>query len=54
MKKLIIPCIIAVTVLSLTACESDKAEHSTTTTSQQTTVPAPVTTTTTDTKTESK
>jgi hypothetical protein len=53
MKKLIIPSLIAITILSVTGCDTDKAAHSTTTTTQQTTVPAPVTTTTTDT-TQSK
>jgi len=49
MKKLIVPCLIAVAAISLSACASEPT-HSTTTTSSQTTVPAPVTTTTTDTQ----
>jgi hypothetical protein len=52
MKKIIIPCLAAATLLILTGCESDKGTHSSTTTTQQTTVPAPVTTTTTDTHTQ--
>ena len=59
MKKLIIPCLAAVALMSLSACSTvnerkGEATHSTTTTTEQTTVPAPVTTTTTDTKTQSQ
>jgi hypothetical protein len=50
MKKLII-CLAGVALLSLTACSTDKATHSTTRTSEETTIRSPVTTTTTDTKT---
>ena len=50
MNKIIVSCIAAVALLSVTGCESDKGTHSSTTTTQQTTVPAPITTTTTDTQ----
>jgi predicted small lipoprotein YifL len=52
MKKIILSCVAAAALVSITGCGSDK-EHTTTTTTQQTTTPAPVTTTTTDT-TQSK
>ena len=52
--KLILACVAAITLVSVTGCGTDKATHSSTTTTQQTTVPAPVTTTTTDTQTQSK
>jgi outer membrane protein assembly factor BamE (lipoprotein component of BamABCDE complex) len=48
-KHLILPCLVAVAVMALSACSSPT--HSTTTTSQETTQPPPVTTTTTDTHT---
>jgi predicted small lipoprotein YifL len=50
MKKIILSCVAAAALVSITGCGTDKAEHSTTTTTQQTTTPAPVTTTTTDTQ----
>ena len=49
MKKIILPCLFAIALASLTGCGTDKT-HSTTTTSQETTVRSPVTTTTTDTQ----
>ncbi len=49
MKKLIVPSLIVLALVGLSACATD-ATHSTTTTSQQTTVPGPTTTTTTDTQ----
>ena len=51
MKKLILPCIVGLALVGLSACATD-ATHSTTTTTQQTTttVPGPTTTTTTDTQ----
>ena len=52
MKKIILSCIAAAGLLSITGCSTDKPSQSETTTTQQTTVPAPVTTTTTDTKTQ--
>ena len=53
--KLILACVAAVALVSITGCDTDKAaQHSSTTTTQQTTVPAPVTTTTTDIQTQSK
>ena len=52
MKKIIVSCIAAAALLSVTGCESEKGTHSSTTTTQQTTVPAPITTTTTDTQTK--
>ena len=54
MKKLIIPSLLAIALLSFVGCASDKGEatHSTTSTSQETTVRSPVTTTTTDTTTK--
>jgi archaellin len=52
MKKIIVSCLAAVALLSLTGCDTDKASHTSTTTTQQTTVPAPVTTTTTDSQTK--
>jgi hypothetical protein len=56
MKKIIIPTIVvgfvAVSMLTLAGCDTDKGTHSSTTTTQQTTVPAPITTTTTDTQTK--
>ena len=48
--KLILTCMAAVALMSVTGCGTDKATHTSTTTTQQTTVPAPVTTTTTDTR----
>lgn len=54
MKKLILPCLAAVALMSLSACSTDKGTTSSTTTStsEETTVRSPVTTTTTDTKTK--
>lgn len=54
MKKLILPCLAAVALMSLAACATDKgtATSTTTSTSEETTVRSPVTTTTTDTKTK--
>ncbi len=52
MYKIILTCVAAAALLSITGCSTDKATHSETTTTQQTTVPAPVTTTTTDTKSQ--
>ncbi len=52
MKKLIIPCLAAVALMSLSACSTTVNErkgetsHSTTTTTEQSTVPASTTTTT--------
>lgn len=51
MKKLILASLVAVALLSLPACSSDKASRTTTRTSEETTIRSPVTTTTTDTKT---
>jgi predicted small lipoprotein YifL len=52
MKTIILSCVAAAALLSLTGCDTDKPTSSTTTTSQQTSIPAPVTTTTTDTKSQ--
>jgi predicted small lipoprotein YifL len=52
MKTIILSCIAAAALFSLSGCDTDKGTHSSTTTTQQTTVPAPVTTTTTDTQTK--
>ena len=54
MKKLILPCLAAVALMSLSACSTDKGttSSSTTSTSEETTVRSPVTTTTTDTQTK--
>ena len=51
MKKLILASLVAVALLSLPACSSDKSSRTTTRTSEETTIRSPVTTTTTDTKT---
>jgi hypothetical protein len=50
MKKIILGCVAAAALLSITGCDTDKPSHTSTTTTQQTTVPAPITTTTTDTQ----
>ena len=52
MKTIILTCVAAASLLSITGCSTDKDTHSETTTTQQTTTPAPGTTTTTDTKTQ--
>ena len=52
MKKIILSCVTAAALLSITGCSTDKDTHSSTTTTQQTTMPTPITTTTTDTKSQ--
>ena len=52
--KIVLACVAAVALISVTGCGTDQGTHGTTTTTQQTTVPAPVTTTTTDTTTQPK
>jgi len=49
MKSIILACVAAAALFSITGCGTNEASHTSTTTTSQTTTPAPVTTTTTDT-----